>query len=375
MKRNKKRKTKEEALVLLWILTAVAALLVTLLYLKKLSGLYDDLGSGDPAQSALDKIHSSQAIGQMIEERENRSDEDVSTDDSADITDKNEAGIPADIGTPAGEPADQETAGNDDGQSVAGTDTASGEDDPGESGDTATVTPEVTPQPTPTREPWRTTDAGNIDPKKPIIALSFDDGPGMYTARIIETLQKYGCKATFFMVGYNVKYHAKNVKAVYDAGMEIGNHTLDHTELTKIEESKIAAEILENEEQINAIVNVGELVVRPPFGSYNDRTKELVDRPMFNWTIDSEDWKDRDKYSKEEITAGVVKRVKAQAHDGYIILMHEIYESSADAVDELIPWLVEQGYQVTTVSEMFAARNTELERGQVYRFTETASAR
>ena len=235
----------------------------------------------------------------------------------------------------------------------------------------ATPTPEETPTPeaTPTPEIDLTEHAyyfdPTIDPSKPIIALSFDDGPSSHTDRILAALKKYNVKATFFMVGYEVDSFPDQVRAVYEAGCEVANHTLDHKNLKEASKDEIRRQVYDNEKKINKIVPVGEIVVRPPYGNVNDTVKSVVERPMFNWSVDSLDWKTRDADS-------VVAQIKQDARDGYIILMHDLYESTAEATERIIPWLLEQGYQVTCISNMFEARGDEVLPGHLYRYASPA---
>ncbi|MBO4415774.1 MAG: polysaccharide deacetylase family protein [Lachnospiraceae bacterium] len=199
-----------------------------------------------------------------------------------------------------------------------------------------------------------------LDPEKPIIALSFDDGPSIYTSRIVAALQANHVEATFFMVGYNVREYKDEVRLIYNAGMEIGNHTIDHKKLTELSKADIKSEVFDNEDLINAVVPVGRVIVRPPYGSHNSTVRSVVSRPMFNWTVDSLDWKTRNADS-------IVAQIQQDAKDGYIILMHDIYETTAEAAERIIPWLLDQGYQVTCISKMFKARGERTEDGEVYR--------
>ena len=162
------------------------------------------------------------------------------------------------------------------------------------------------------------------------------------------------------MVGYNVREYKDEVRLVYNAGMEIGNHTIDHKKLTELSKSDIKAEVFDNEDLINAIVPVGRVIVRPPYGSHNSTVRSVISRPMFNWTVDSLDWKTRNADS-------IVAQIQQDAKDGYIILMHDIYETTAEAAERIIPWLIDQGYQVTSISKMFKARGEKTEDGEVYR--------
>lgn len=201
-----------------------------------------------------------------------------------------------------------------------------------------------------------------LDPAKPIIAMSFDDGPSTHTLKILEALTKHNVKATFFMVGYNIDEYKDIVKKVYDAGCEIGNHTLAHDSLSEGSATAIKKGVFDNEDKLNAIVPVGEIIVRPPYGNYSTTTKELIDRPLVCWSVDSLDWKTRNADS-------VVAQIQQDAKDGYIILMHDIYDSTAEAAVRIIPWLLEQGYQITTVSQMYELRGEKMKPGHVYSYT------
>lgn len=205
-----------------------------------------------------------------------------------------------------------------------------------------------------------------IDPEKPIIALSFDDGPSIYTPQILEILQSYGVTATFFEVGYNIDKYPDYILQEYLAGCEVGNHTVDHPNLKTLSKSKVKQEINNNLEKLNKILGEGTRLLRPPYGNYNDTVKEVANAPLITWSIDTLDWKTKNAQS-------VFAEVKRSAKDGYIILMHSLYKSSVEALEYVIPWLLDQGYQVCSVSEMFNARGITLENGQVYSLVRNAS--
>jgi len=198
-----------------------------------------------------------------------------------------------------------------------------------------------------------------IDPTKPIIALSFDDGPTQYTPKILDMLANYGATATFFMVGYFIDVRKSIVQAVYDAGCEVGNHSVNHPNLKTLSRAEVENELIGNYNKLTKILGTNKHLIRPPYGNYNDTVKSVANAALINWSIDTEDWKSRNAQS-------VFDMVKKYANDGAIILMHDLYESSMNGAALVVPWLVEQGYQVCSVSEMFAARGVKLEKGQVY---------
>ena len=208
-------------------------------------------------------------------------------------------------------------------------------------------------------------DAAPIDPTQKLVALTFDDGPSMYTEEILDLLTSNDSRATFFMVGYNIEKHPERVKMVLDAGCEVGNHTSGHKDLSDISRSAIESEVYDNERLLNEAGAEGELLLRPPYGLTNDTVKEVVKRPMINWSVDSRDWKTKD-------AASTVAEVKKNVRDGRVVLMHDIYKSTVEAVKELIPWLKSEGYRLVTVSELYEARGEELRDGHVYRYTYSA---
>ena len=199
-----------------------------------------------------------------------------------------------------------------------------------------------------------------IDPSRPMIALTFDDGPGKDTQRLLDTLEQYDARATFFMVGPNVQQYPEDVKRMLDIGCELGNHTTNHPQLTKLSPEQILDEINTTTEAIKAATNgIGPTTVRPPYGAINDTVKATVEYPLIMWSVDTLDWKTRNAQSSIDI-------VMSKASDGDIILMHDIHKESVDAAVQLIPALINNGYQLVTVSELAQARGITLENGERY---------
>lgn len=229
----------------------------------------------------------------------------------------------------------------------------------------ATPTPSPTPSPTPTLEPTPTPtpepmSVDNIDPNKPIVALSYDDGPSSNTASILETLEKYGAHATFFMVGENIDLHPDWVKMVYESGNEVANHTVNHKNLNTLSAEDIRKEVENNQSKLNSTLGLDrKYLVRPPYGNTNDTVKATVEHPMILWWVDTLDWKSKDPDA-------VLEEVKKATKDGAIILMHDLYATTAEATKKVVPWLKDQGYQICSVSEMFAARGVKMENGKTY---------
>ncbi|MBR4345264.1 MAG: polysaccharide deacetylase family protein [Lachnospiraceae bacterium] len=234
---------------------------------------------------------------------------------------------------------------------------------------TPTPSPSPTPSPTPTPVPMdtETVNVDWIDPVRPIVALSFDDGPSKHTDTILETLAEYNVHATFFMVGENIQMYPEKVKKVHEQGCEVANHTVNHANLNKLSKEEIIKEIENNQDKLNEVLGLKKnYLVRPPYGNANDTVKSVAGHPLINWYVDTLDWSSKD-------ADAVFAEVKKSTIDGAIILMHDLYGSTAEAVKKVVPWLVQQGYQVCSVSEMFAAREEKLENGKVYHNTITGS--
>ena len=228
---------------------------------------------------------------------------------------------------------------------------------------TPTETPEPTPEPTSESTPAPTSTTGRvIDPDKPIVALSFDDGPGHdSTIRILKLIKKYNISATFFVVGDMVKYHRDVIAMEAEYGCEIANHTMTHElNFKRSDQADVDREIQELSDIIESITGRSTYLVRPPGGSYNQTALDNAKFPYILWSVDTRDWESRDKDKIFEV-------VKRDTFDGAIILMHDIHKTTADACELVIPWHIEQGYQVVSVSELFQARGIELKPGNIYR--------
>ena len=202
-----------------------------------------------------------------------------------------------------------------------------------------------------------------IDPTKPMVALTYDDGPGGGAeTRILECLRKNGDVATFFYLGSRVAGNSANLKTAYDLGCQIGTHTWNHPVLTKLKPEQIQKQFDDTNAAIKAVTGEDPTAFRPSYGETNDTINKMSAMPVIMWTVDTLDWKSRDgKKIFEE-----VKKMKNL--DGKIILMHSIYDSTADATDLIVPWLKENGYQLVTVSEMIKYKTgADSKKGQVYR--------
>lgn len=199
-----------------------------------------------------------------------------------------------------------------------------------------------------------------INPKKKMVALTYDDGPYTpVTNQILDTLEEYNSRATFFVVGSRVSTYRDCIKREASLGCEIGNHTYNHTILTSVSGSTIKSEISKTNDAVKKITGQAPTIVRTPGGAVNSTVKANVGYPMFNWSVDTLDWKYRNSSS-------VVSSIKSSVRDGSIVLMHDLYGSTGDATEEIVPWLVKKGYQLVTVSELMAVKGIDVEAGELY---------
>ncbi len=199
----------------------------------------------------------------------------------------------------------------------------------------------------------------DIDPDKPMVALTFDDGPGPRTMEILDKLEECNARCTFFLVGEMLVNYPDTLNKMVEIGCELGNHTYYHSTLTKLTPEGINEAIDTTSDAIKEITGVEPTLVRPPGGSVNETVRETVQYPLILWNIDTEDWKTLN-------TESDINAVMSTLSDGNIILMHDIHSPSVDAALQLIPMIQEQGYQLVTVSEMAAVKGVDLENGVKY---------
>lgn len=199
-----------------------------------------------------------------------------------------------------------------------------------------------------------------IDPSRPMVALTFDDGPFAPVGnQIMDCLAQYGGKATFYVVGDRCGRYKDEMQRMVAEGHEIGNHTYSHKYLNKLGAAEIQSQIQRGNEAILAASGVPAATVRLPGGNKNATVLANVNAPMIMWSIDTLDWKTRN-------TGSTVNAVLGQIRDGDIVLMHELYTATGNAAVQIIPALVEQGYQLVTVSELAQYRGCTLENGKLY---------
>lgn len=200
-----------------------------------------------------------------------------------------------------------------------------------------------------------------IDKNKKMVALTYDDGPSIYTPRVLKTLKENNAVATFFVVGNRVPTYSDTVKKAHDMGCEIGNHTYEHKNLTRVSEAEVKRQITKTNRNVKKVTGQAPVIVRPTGGATNANVKQWVGMPSIIWSIDTLDWKTRNAGSTKKAVLDHVK-------DGDIVLMHDLYSATASASETIIPELVKRGYQLVTVSELAECRGGMKETGAYFNF-------
>ena len=201
-------------------------------------------------------------------------------------------------------------------------------------------------------------DTGAYDPSitRPMLALTFDDGPGQYTERLLNCLEENGAHATFFMLGELIPSYPEEVQHMLRIGCELGNHSYDHSQLTNLSLDDVAGQFSRTDDALIQACGQPASVCRAPYGAFNQSIIETGNRPFFMWSLDSLDWSYKDvDLDYQEIME------KGDLSDGTIILMHDIHEPSVECACRIIPELIDRGYKLVTVSEMAEAKDVELQ--------------
>lgn len=206
------------------------------------------------------------------------------------------------------------------------------------------------------------------DPNKKIIALTFDDGPSTDetngTSDLLDLLEQYDSRATFFCVGNNINdKSAPLLQRMVSLGCEIGNHSYDHAQLTTLDAKGVHDEIDTTNELIKKYSGKDCRIIRPPYGdANNDIVPANVTQPFIMWDVDTLDWKSLNASS----VIAKVEEYKDNDWDGAVILMHDIHPTTVEACKTLIPELVNDGYQLVTISELAYLKGVKLQPGESY---------
>jgi len=215
--------------------------------------------------------------------------------------------------------------------------------------------------------PWgkpgenRPASGGAKIPGGPYVALTFDDGPrDSTTPLLLDGLARRGVHATFFVIGENVEGNELLLQRMEGEGHQIGLHTYHHKSLAELNASDFYAEVDSLRATLTALVGRESFMLRPPYGMMNAATQERAAAPIILWSVDPEDWSDRD-------TDRQVSVILDNAKDGDIVLLHDIYPASVDTALRVVDELMARGYHFVTVEQLFAIRGKTPENGKVYR--------
>ena len=205
----------------------------------------------------------------------------------------------------------------------------------------------------------------NLDRTKPMVALTFDDGPDAdNTEQILKSLKSVNGRATFFLVGSRIEGEEDIVQQEFNAGHEIGSHSWDHQYANNISAKQQRAEMSKTNEAIKKAIGEYPTVFRCPGGITSDVYETENINPIILWSIDTLDWSTKSSTSTFNAIKNVFK--KGQNLDGDIILMHDIQDSTPKAVANIVKFLDKKGYQLVTVSELAYYRNTTMKNGETY---------
>ena len=189
------------------------------------------------------------------------------------------------------------------------------------------------------------------------VALTFDDGPGPHTARLLNTLKARGVRATFFMLGENVEQHPGVVRRMAMEGHEVANHTWSHPDLTGMSPASVRSQMERTQKAIKDASGVEPTLMRPPYGATDKEVGRAVGMPQILWSVDTKDWLYRSV--SRDVKVGI-----KQPERGGIVLYHDVHKESVDSMPKVVDGLKKRGFTLVTVTEMF--RGEQLKPGETY---------
>lgn len=177
------------------------------------------------------------------------------------------------------------------------------------------------------------------------VALTLDDGPCDNTMDILDVLEEYDVQVTFFWLGQLVKRYPDYVRRAHARGHEIGNHSYSHETLTKLSLEKAKKQMTDTDAAIKEVIGIEAPVYRAPGGSVTAKIAQACGKPFIDWNVDTLDWKYRDP---EHVWTFIAKNT-----DNYdIVLMHDIRPTTMEALKKAVPYLLEQGFTLVTMTEL-----------------------
>ena len=202
-------------------------------------------------------------------------------------------------------------------------------------------------------------------PRRPRIALSFDDGPSRVTEIILDTLDKHGGRVTFCVIGNFVANNSEIILRAHESGHEIIGHSWNHIDMTTQSRAAISATLSNTENAIYAVTGTRSNIFRPPFGAINSQVESVAAEMGYGivlWSIDPQDWRPANQ-DADHIYHWIINR----AVDGAIVVLHDIYHTTAQAMERVIPRLIADGFELVTVSEILEYHYGAVVPGSTYR--------
>lgn len=195
---------------------------------------------------------------------------------------------------------------------------------------------------------------------KKLIAFTFDDGPNTKTtSRLLDGIKEFDARVTFFVLGSRVASNSEVLKRAYEEGNQIGSHTYNHLNLLLLDDANVLSEINMANEEIEKVIGIRPSILRPPYGNINDHIKTYANMHIINWDIDTEDWKLKDRNLIKD-------KILESAHDGAIVLLHDIYTESVEGALMAMRELEREGYAFVTIEEMVKLKGVTLDYDTTY---------
>lgn len=195
---------------------------------------------------------------------------------------------------------------------------------------------------------------------KKLIAFTFDDGPSTeVTNHLLDRLDDYNARVTFFVLGSRVNTYQETLKRAYEMGNQIGSHTYSHVNLLKLDDYELTREIKRTNAAIKEILGVEPHLLRPPYGNINDHIKKIANMNIIQWGIDTLDWKYKD-------STRIKNEIVSNAHDGAIVLLHDLYMTSVEGALLAMDELSKEGYAFVTIDELAEIKDIELDTTTSY---------
>jgi len=200
--------------------------------------------------------------------------------------------------------------------------------------------------------------------RRPMIALTFDDGPSRFTAQILDTLAQYDARATFFVLGERVTENPLTTRRIVREEHEILGHSWNHRDMSVQSRANISSAITRTSSVLYGVAGVRTQLFRPPYGAFNARVREVAAElgyALVMWTVDPQDWRLRN-----QCVDYLYNHIINNAYDGAIVVLHDVFASTADAMELVIPRLIADGFELVTVTELLEYFFGEIVPGRVY---------